>query len=758
MAFLAAIPATMMADRGAPSLIAVDEDCKLVPEVNDYLRRYRPDEFVIVGNADVEGPSTVGVRRRTLPAATADEAAVALSAWAWKNSDQVVACAEGDYQAGLLAAPLSARLHAPLLFVGNRGFSESAEKELRRLNPTRLIVVGVPECGTETLRKHADECISLKTTGEFMAWVKKEQPGVNYLALVNPHDRDRAVVRKLSLAGAMLASGRNGLVVPMNQPVSWKLPFSADEKTGEPPPGVPASEIPPKFGTLAMDGCEHAFVITGKAKDRDLALRVDINDDGGFQGDAEPVLRTGDTVVLGGRRYAVTLGEKNGHGKADLRLTWPTAEEVAMDLRRDYGALGNAPEYLCLVGFPDAVPMSIIGRASMDKEVTSDLVYADVDEDPFADIGVSRVIGENAMFATLFASRVLTYDSLLDPSWMNRACQARWENTYGSNFKNYGFDASYQHTKEDLKPVADQSNGNGAKRKSTFEQDSPLAECAALAHMDHSWWRDLGHTLDWNANVLLAPVVVESGGCSTASLDREPDGHSVVTRLLRLGAVSFCGNTREGIAASELQRQEFWNAMLAGETIGRARRRCMNSQLVAVLDRREGADGPFRYQLQNWMQFGDPAFKMHVPGPPRTKAAHVVSTENRIAVHAPEEWWPVRMFVPEDWKKWTGKDLYALRGAGVYPRRQWCREEYDHEEIFMTAEFTTGREVTGIEQVQNLPPPLGWNGSYHVDGNPDGSRTFRWSVRMADFNQTTGEMIAVVKRIDYRPSYQDKDR
>ncbi len=298
------------------------------------------------------------------------------------------------------------------------------------------------------------------------------------------------------------------------------------------------------------------------------------------------------------------------------------------------------------------------------------------------------------------------------------------------------------------------AQGQQGERAQTFDQDSPLAHCAALSHENHSWWHELGETFDWNTGVLLAPVVVESGGCLTAALDREPDFHSVVARLLRNGAVSFSGNTREGIAECELQRQEFWNGVLSGQTVGRAHRLSMNSAQVTILDKQEGAGGGYQYQLRIRTLFGDPGLLMHLPGRPRSAPARCVVADDKLTVHAPQEWWPVKMHVRADWKKWADKDLYVLRGAGTYARRSWSGEQYDKEEIYLTAEFTTRRRVAKIEQVQEPPAPLGWNGSYYADEHADGSRTYRWSVRLADFDQVQGTMVNAVERLEYRITYQ----
>jgi hypothetical protein len=367
---------------------------------------------------------------------------------------------------------------------------------------------------------------------------------------------------------------------------------------------------------------------------------------------------------------------------------------------------------------------------------------------------VARVIAESASFATLFASRVLTYAALLDAEWKDRACQARWENTYGKQFENVGFDAAYRHTEENLKWIVPPEPGKKGKRAQTFEPDSPLARCAVMTHMDHSWWHELGHTFAWDAGVLLAPVVVESGGCLTAALDRETDDRSVIARLFRMGAVAFAGNARPGCAQQELQRMEFWNGVLTGQTLGQAHRRSMNSALVTILDRKERSGGAYWYQFRIRTPFGDPAFVLRVPHAPTSSPARVEVDGDRVIVHAPRQWWPIKMIVPEDWKKWAGKDLFVIRGAGTYALRTWCGDEYDREEMFMTAELTTRRRVARIEQVQKPPSPLGWNGSFHADENADGSRTYRWAVRLIDFDQIKGQIVNAVERLEYRIRYE----
>ncbi len=751
LAFLAAVPAATVANDGAPSLVALDAAGTVTPEIQDYARRYRPDTIYRIGDAS-EPRAVAGRSCQPLRAGSADEAARRLSEAFWRACPTAVIAPEGDYEAALVASSLAARLRAPLLFAAASGVSDATARELRRLQAREVIAVG--RGAARPLAAGPARITELPDAPGVMAWARSRTMDVRYLAAVNPTDRDQTVVRKLSLAGALLAAGRDGLVVPLAVAVHWKVPFRGETPKGEAPAGWPASAAPPKAGRVAVDGRETAFLLTGKPKERDLRVYFDVDGNGAFAGAGEGPFATGDAVELAGTRCTITLGTENGAGKADVRLTWPQAERLCEDLGRCYAALGGPPEHLCLAGFPDAIPQAIVGRGGVFEELTSDLPYANADGDPFAEIGVARVIAESVSFATLFASRVLTYRSLAAPEWQDRACQARWENTYGKLFENVGFDASYRHTEESLKWVVAPAPGRKGKRAQTFEPDSPPARCAVLTHMDHSWWHELGHTFAWDADTLLAPVVVESGGCLTAALDREADNRSVIARLFRMGAVAFAGNARPGCAPQELQRMELWNGLLAGQTLGQAHRRSINSALVTVLDRKEGPGGAYRYQLHIRTAFGDPAFALRVPSGPKSAPARAQVDGDRVTVHAPGQWWPVKMVVPEDWKQWEGKDLHVLRGAGTYALRAWCGEGYDREETFMTAEFTTRRRVARIEQVQQPPSPLGWRGTWHADAHADGSRTYRWAVRLADFDQVQGRLVNAVDRLDYRVTYE----
>lgn len=257
-----------------------------------------------------------------------------------------------------------------------------------------------------------------------------------------------------------------------------------------------------------------------------------------------------------------------------------------------------------------------------------------------------------------------------------------------------------------------------------------------------------------DANVLLAPCVVESAGCGTTALHAEHKFISVISRLFRNGAVAFHGNAVPSPAPHQELRYAFWQSVLGGATVGRAHRDCLNRKMLTVLagDQLERG-GTDRRTLIARHLYGDPAFRMHVPCSRRFAPARTQLEGDRLVVHGPEHWFVTQIRVPEDWKKWAKRPLFVLRAPGVYVRAQWCKEEYDREEVYTDVAFTTRREVSAVTQTTKLPKPLGWDGRPFVDENADGTRTYRWRVRIADFDQVAGRIRAKADRIEYRIQY-----
>jgi len=738
MAFLAAVPACYQANSGSPSVIALESNCAVGPEINDYLRRYRPDRILVLnhGNQPIQ---TVAGNTKAIAANSAGETSIALSRTFWKTSQAVVMCKDDDYGSALLASSIAGLLKAPLLFVSN-----SLNAEIRRLGAKELIWIGP--------NAPADLRLTNKLEGpiQAMEWTRKRGIRVAYLAAVNPLDRGNYVTRKLSLVGAELAAGRKGMVAPLRFAVQWKQPFESVLLKGLAPAGVPSSSAPAKSGVIDIGQSKFPFVLTGDPKEENLRLSIDIDGDGRYQGP----YASGDQVDLGGKRWAVSLGTRTKFGKTDVHLTWPTAERLCQELRTYYKALGAPPTNLCLVGFPDALPQAIIGHGGIVEEQASDLPFSFASEGKFATVGVGRVIAENVSFGTLYASRALTYSDLASPDWSSNACGAAWESMYRPLFENYGYSALFVHKAENNPWITEPTGGKGGTRSSSFGKDSLLAKCSLLAHADHSWWRGLGSTIEWDSEVLMAPTVVESGGCGTACLDREPDDRTVVARMLRLGAVAFAGATREQPAEAQPVRDGFWNGVLAGETLGQAHMRGLNDGILTILDTKEGDGGAYRYSTNIRMLFGDPGLVVKTPSKPKSAAARTVVNGNTVSVFAPHKWFVVKFVVPVDWKQWFGKDLFGLRSAGTYAMSDWCAEGYDLEQYLVPAQFTSRKQVKEIKQVQYVPAPLGWKGTWYEQANADRTYTYRFAVRMVDFDQIHGKILNQVDKLDYLVTYK----
>ena len=738
-AYLAAIPASRVANKGNGAVIVLEQTGGVPREVDDYLQRLKPQGLCHVGTKPLAPAPPFGACQE-LPCASADQAAVALANAFWSKAPRVVLCREDDYASALMASTLAARLGVPLFFCANQGPSPEAVASIRRLKASELLFVGEAPARIKVT--------SLPDIGSVMAWLKQQGIKTPYLALVNVRDRTGTTVRKLSLAAPLLAAARGGMVYPFDAPVSWRVPFTGKPISGNLPKGIPTGAKPPNAGVIDLPEGKVSYVLGFVESEKDRQLFLDLDGNGAFDGAGEgPFAKNGVFTILGKSR-ALDLAEKHG-SNCDVSVSTGSAEEFIAPLRALYAKTG-IPRYLCIVGFPDAIPLAIVSHGHGD--VTSDLPYANTDDDLFSEIAVGRIIAESAAFATLHVSRTITYQSLLDRSWAARAGQAQWENGLNSYFENVGVDATAYHGKEDLpwleKPSED--GKNKGKRASSFGQDSPLASVAFISHSSHSSWFTMGDTYDAKADALLAPAVVESSGCATCNLEYARGFQSFISRLFRNGAVSFSGQTDLGIAHQEQQRIEYWNAVTTGASIGDAHCHAQNSKASLVIETGQGNGGPDFYQLQIRSLFGDPAFKPYIPSRPRSAPAKSELRGDVVTVQAPAVWNKVQILVPEDWKQWANKPLYILRGLGTYPNCHWCKEEYDKEEYFINAEVTTTREIKSIKQKQQPPAPLGWNGKFTVDKNPDGSRTYRWRVRLIDFDQTTGTITNRIDRIEYQ--------
>lgn len=414
----------------------------------------------------------------------------------------------------------------------------------------------------------------------------------------------------------------------------------------------------------------------------------------------------------------------------------PASAQIAEDALAAFRArLGSVPEFLCIAADPAAIPMRTVPSGeSVDTDPPSDRAYADVDGDPFLELALGRFVAESGDAGTLLAARGVAYDALVAPSFADRFALAEWERLAAPAFVDRGFAAPSMHA--GVKP---------------FDGASPLASVSALVHSAHSSWMQLGDTYAHDSNVLIAPCVVESAGCSAAALDQDAERRSVALRLLRNGAVAFVGNVRRGVAQQELYRSEFWNAVLAGESLGRAHRSAQNRALVGVLANDEVERGLRRYQLHNAAFYGDPALAPYRSRAASTRSASVEVTGRECVVRAPSTWWHDEAFVVPDWKYTASKTLHGWRGAGVGVDSSWDAEHNRNREVLVyTAELRTKRRVGGITALTRVAAPLGWDGRWFVDEHADGSRSVWFRVRMHDGDPSTGKVLAQAESLRFR--------
>lgn len=759
MAYLAAVPAASRRTGKAPAVIGIDPSGAIGREVADYLARYRPEEVFAIGMAPgAKAPE--GMDWTVINAATAEVASRELASRFWGKCAEVVVCREDDYASALLASSLAARLGCPLLYYGAKGVSAQTRSALAAGGVKTIVAIGEAPRGSFGAGR---KVVTLKGAVEAVGWLTTNGVTCDYLAIANPFDRTGTLQRKLSLVAPLVCAARGGIVVPMAYESHWMRPFETKVVSGKRPAGLSKGGEPIHAGKAKFGGKEIGFAVVGVpgGPGGPGRIHLDVNGDGKYSPKGEGPFRSAGTVRIGGKGYTlVASGPSRRKRKAPvtLKTCTPTAQEIQGRLKAVWRAAGRTPSYLCIVGHPDAIPFWLwLDGPRAERFVESDVPYANTDDDPFFEINVGRIIAENARFATLHASRVVTYNSLLDPRWSHSIGFARWEDSLGPQFANVGFYNQYLHTRHDRpevkddKPLAPGARRGRIRREGTFHAHSPLTNVSAITHGAHSWFMGLGETYTVEADVLLSPCVVESAGCGPTALHVDRKFISVVSRLFRNGAVAFHGNAVPSPAPHQELRYGFWTSVIGGEDVGSAHRDTLNRKMLTVLEggqlERGGVD--MRTLVARHL-YGDPAFKMYVPDTRRVAPVRTEVDGSRLVVHGPQKWYVAQIRVPEDWKRWADKPLYVLRAPGIYIRARWCGDEYDLEEIYADVAFTTRRKVTSINQETKLPRPLGWRDKYYVDKNADGTRTYRWRVRMADFDQVKGVIRAKADRIEYR--------
>jgi hypothetical protein len=403
-------------------------------------------------------------------------------------------------------------------------------------------------------------------------------------------------------------------------------------------------------------------------------------------------------------------------------------------LKARYALLGGHPSYLALVGHFDAVPVyrkASIFDNPIEEHPVSDLPYAEVDDDPFVDIALGRVIATNLQEGSLVATRIANYELLVDGVWDRQFVETGlWGfDELRATMLNVGFGSPDHPTQSEIEAMES-------------------LEVSAILHKDHSYCSVLGHAFDTSTPTLLAPAVVSSMGCSVGAIDLVLEGDvSIVGHLLHQGAVAFLGASRNAIAENTLIDVSFWNYVLDRQRIGTAFRGAVNDMIVHWLDE-EGSAG-VRYAIDIAILYGDPAMPFVVPTSHQTRPAMAERTGNTVVVRPPELWTRVQ-FVPEQLAEWNfTEDLFMYTGPGAAPRTYWSGS-HDNEDLYYAVNLDLPEGLETVRQEVDFAEPLGWSGQAYQDHHQDGTRSLRWRVRLLDYDMSTGEILSAVDEATYR--------
>jgi len=726
-AFLSAVPAACRVN-GDPIVLCVDPVEPWRPELLGFLNRYAPSRVFWIGEtAPTKAPIRTEVE--TIACDSGERAACKLASKFFETSRTVVLYDPRDRSTALSAAVLAARIDAPLFPCSNGTLSRPVRECVSGLGAKRAVVVGLakaPKLAGLSTKRLADAEAAVR-------WLSDHRHPVEYLAVTNPNDVTLGPAIKLSLAAVLLAAGRHGALVPLAYATQWKRRHAANAVLSQPPRGVVRSNAPVRGGTLAVEQHEAAFV-TGRDPKGRWFVQIDRNGDGDFGDKSEQPVGTGGTLAFAGSQFTVDLDvDEHARGHA-LWLTSPTPTEMRSDLSRYREAARGNAEYVCLVGWPDTLPMAVVGSAHpIDSDLVSDVPLAQTDADPFVELATARFIADDCASGTLLACRSLAYDDFPDRSWQGKFATAEWEGLTRPALEHLGLTFAGYHP-----------------GKTPITSESPLTHVNLIEHGAHASWCDLGKTYAWNSNTPLAPCLVDSSGCSTAALDQDPGHRSVVARMLRNGAVAFAGNSRRCIAEASLFRSELLNALSRGLTLGRANRAALNRVIVATLEKGQTDSGNYHYQLMSHAVFGDPALDLAFPRV--EKPARVVLHGSTATVYPPDDWTQLEYGPLAEWGC-RSKQLYTFRAAGMGLESSWNgTEKRNADALYFTAEVRTRRRVKSIREIDEPPAGLGWTGRFFIDEHADGSRSIYWRTRLIDFDMTTGAIRARSEKQRFRLS------
>ena len=216
LAYLSAVVASGHRNAGRPVVVALKSENLLGASAIDFMARFAPREVTVFGAPNI---SVDAENVQHEPLADLETTTIAL-ADSWERSQDVVLASQSNYGNALLAASFAGRIRAPLFFF-DETVSPAINEALERLGSSRVFVIGdAPELNLEGV-------LALDGSDSVITWLLTNEYELDYLAVVNPNDRDAGRSQKLSLTAAAYTTRRDGLVIP----IATQIPADVAEGT-----------------------------------------------------------------------------------------------------------------------------------------------------------------------------------------------------------------------------------------------------------------------------------------------------------------------------------------------------------------------------------------------------------------------------------------------------------------------------------------------------------------------------------------------
>ncbi len=652
--YLSAIPAAAMLNGGKPVVLRYNRE-KVHPSVLRFLQEYRPRIITI-------GAELPWIRAQTVKRVS--------DLW---TRPRIVVFADGP-ESGVVAAPLAARMNAPLVF--------SAD-EVRSLSPQRVYVAG---------------------KASFPGAVPLPSFPEKYIAVCNVKGKERSY-----LFAAALAAAHGGSVLALEEEVQTISTLL--QTTRRKPSGIlPSKESRYLVGSLLNR--EVALPIHSRRKVnlgiRELELTdtfygdpsIDLNGNGIFNDPGETLL-FGSILVMEGRRWNLaarfpSIADPSPAGDHRLDLVSPPARDIQAKLRTHYGS--TPPEHLVLVGTSSEIPFdyrrseyyyTVEGWTSC--TLASDTLYGNADGDGYLEIAVGRFPLSDpetgsAVVATTIAYRELRKEArplTINPGFPELDKKTGWPTVLPEA------EASLRAVQKEFAAAGYPAEGLYRDEATLEKTRAGLAKSNFLFYENHTGpetWSFGNETLvpGWTGRIFHDPLpgwgevpplrgapVVFCGGCLSGGIDLK--ARTFPTGFLLRGAAAYIGNTRfalSGPGGYPLRRMV--NALLYEKaTLGDALRKGKNHLLyVAQNGFREKSPYSSREQLLEGFQtltlFGDPALPVGLNGINPFEKNFLSFDENRarIRIHWTGSTWKYNVATRDgEVPVRTGQGLeYAPRG------------------------------------------------------------------------------------------------